>query len=54
MPSKSPAQHRLMEAVAHDPKFAKKAGIPQAVGKEFAQADAQKAHAQKLSAALRK
>lgn len=39
MPSKSPAQHRLMEAVAHSPKFAKKVGIPQKVGKDFAQAD---------------
>lgn len=39
MPSKSPAQHRLMEAVAHNPKFAAKAGIPQKVGKEFAEAD---------------
>jgi len=35
MPSKSPAQHRLMEAVAHSPKFAKKVGIPTSVGKEF-------------------
>lgn len=39
MPSKSPAQHRLMEAVAHDPAFAKKAGIPQKVGRDFAAAD---------------
>jgi hypothetical protein len=39
MPSKSPAQHRLMEAVAHNPAFAKKTGIPQKVGKEFAKAD---------------
>jgi len=39
MPSKSPAQHRLMEAVAHNPKFAKKVGIPTSVGKEFAAAD---------------
>ena len=39
MPSKSPAQHRLMEAVAHNPAFAKKVGIPQKVGKEFAKAD---------------
>jgi len=39
MPSKSPAQHRLMEAVAHSPKFAKKVGIPTSVGKEFAKAD---------------
>lgn len=39
MPSKSPAQHRLMEAVAHNPAFAKKVDIPQKVGKEFAKAD---------------
>lgn len=28
-----------MEAVAHDPGFAKKAGVPQSVGKDFAMAD---------------
>ena len=28
-----------MEAVAHNAKFAKKAGIPQSVGKDFAKAD---------------
>jgi len=39
MPSKSAAQHRLMEAVAHDPGFAKKVGIPRSVGQEFAAAD---------------
>lgn len=39
MPSKSAKQHRLMEAVAHDPTFAKKVGIPQKVGKDFAAAD---------------
>ena len=39
MPSKSPAQHRMMEAVAHNPAFAKKVGIPTKVGKEFAKAD---------------
>lgn len=39
MPSKSAAQHRLMEAVAHNPKFAKKVGIPQKVGRDFAAAD---------------
>lgn len=42
MPSKSPAQHRLMEAVAHNAKFAKKVGIPQSVGKDFANADSVK------------
>jgi hypothetical protein len=39
MPSKSKAQHNLMMAVAHSPKFAKKVGIPQSVGKDFAEAD---------------
>jgi hypothetical protein len=39
MPSKSPSQHNLMEAVAHNPAFAKKVGIPQKVGKDFAKAD---------------
>lgn len=39
MPAKSPAQERLMQAVAHSPKFAKKVGIPQSVGKEFVGAD---------------
>ena len=39
MPSKSASQHRLMEAVAHNPSFAKKVGIPQKVGKDFAAAD---------------
>lgn len=39
MPSKSKSQHDLMEAVAHSPEFAKKAGIPQSVGKDFAKAD---------------
>jgi hypothetical protein len=39
MSSKSPSQHRLMEAVAHNPAFAKKVGISQKVGKEFAKAD---------------
>lgn len=39
MPSKSAAQHRLMQAVAHNPKFAAKTGIPQSVGQDYAQAD---------------
>lgn len=42
MPSKSAKQHRLMEAVAHNPEFAKKVGIPQKVGKDFAAADEKK------------
>jgi len=39
MPSKSPAQARFMAAAAHDQAFAKKAGIPQSVAKEFNEAD---------------
>lgn len=39
MPSTSDKQRRFMEAVAHNPDFAKKADVPQSVGKEFAQAD---------------
>ena len=39
MPSKSDKQHRFMEAVSHNPAFAKKAGIPQSVGREFVSAD---------------
>ncbi len=40
MPSKSPAQARLMAAAAHDPAFAKRAGVPVKVAREFNQADA--------------
>lgn len=50
MPSKSEAQHRLMVAVAHNAKFAKKVGIPQSVGRDFAEADKRK----KLAHALAK
>ena len=39
MPSKSKAQHNFMAAVANNPSFAKKAGVPQSVGKEFNNAD---------------
>lgn len=35
MPSKSAQQHRFMEAAAHNPVFAERAGIPQEVAKEF-------------------
>ena len=35
MPTRSAKQERLMQAVAHNPSFAKKVGIPQSVGKEF-------------------
>ena len=39
MPSTSKKQHNFMEAVANNPSFAKKAGVPQSVGKDFATAD---------------
>lgn len=39
MPSKSSAQHRLMAAVAHNPDFADKVGIPSKVGKHYVAAD---------------
>jgi hypothetical protein len=39
MPSKNKAQHNFMAAVANNPSFAKKAGVPQSVGQEFMTAD---------------
>jgi hypothetical protein len=39
MPSTSKKQHNFMEAVANNPSFAKKAGVPQSVGKDFSNAD---------------
>jgi hypothetical protein len=54
MPSKSPAQARMMAAAAHDPAFAKRVGVPQSVAREYNQADkgkrlaeAMKAHAKR-------
>ena len=46
MPSKSKRQARLMVAVAHNPKFAKKVGIPQSVGREFNDADRARGYAE--------
>jgi hypothetical protein len=42
MPSSSAKQHRFMQAVAHSPSFAKKAGVSQSVGKDFSAADKSK------------
>ena len=39
MPSTSKKQHNFMAAVANNPEFSKKAGVPQSVGEEFMQAD---------------
>lgn len=48
MPSTSPAQAKLMRAVAHNPAFARKVGVPQSVGREFHAADKRKALAKGL------
>jgi hypothetical protein len=42
MPFKSDKQRRLMMAVAHNVGFAKKVGVPQSVGREFARKDKKK------------
>lgn len=42
MPSVSKKQKRFMAAAAHNPEFAKKAGIPQSVAKDFNEADQKK------------
>ena len=39
MPSTSKKQERFMQAVANNPKFAKKVKVPTKVGKEFVKAD---------------
>jgi len=39
VPSVSKKQHNFMAAVANNPAFAKKAGVPQSVGKDFNEAD---------------
>jgi len=39
MPSTSKKQHNFMAAVANNPAFAKKAGVPRSVGKDFTAAD---------------
>jgi ribosome assembly protein YihI (activator of Der GTPase) len=50
MPSTSDKQRRFMAAAAHDPKIAKRAGIPQSVAREFNRADKGK----KLAAAMKR
>lgn len=51
MPSTSKKQARTMAAAAHNPKFAKRMGIPRSVAKEFNQADK---GSSLLSSAMRK
>jgi len=49
MPTTSEKQRKFMQAAAHSPEFAKKAGISQSVAQEYNQADKRK-----LAKALRK
>lgn len=54
MPSTSPKQRRFMAAAAHDPKFAKAAGIPVSVAKEFNRADQRRASIRRAIRKVRK
>lgn len=48
MPAKSAKQERFMQAIAHNPAFAKKVGVPQSVGKEFTKAGGGMAESKKM------
>jgi hypothetical protein len=52
MPSKSPAQKRLMQAAAHTKGGF--GGVPQKVGKEFVKADKAKGDAPRAKASLKR
>jgi hypothetical protein len=49
MPSTSKKQEKFMQAAAHNPKFAKKAGVPVKVAKEYVSADKAKRLARLMS-----
>lgn len=42
MPAVSKKQEKFMQAVAHNPQFAKKVGVPQSVGREFTKKEGDK------------
>ena len=48
MPAKSAKQERFMQAVAHNPKFAKTVGVPTKVGKEFTKSEGGMAESKKM------
>jgi hypothetical protein len=48
MPAKSKSQFRLMQAVAHNPKIAKKVGIPASTAAEYVQSNVGKKAYSKL------
>ena len=50
MPAKSAKQEKFMQAVAHNPKFAKKVGVPTSVGKEFTKSGGGMAESKKMMA----
>ena len=54
MPSTSKKQHNFMAAIANNPSFAKKVGIPQSVGEDFSAADKGKKFGRGGMAALNK
>ena len=48
VPSVSAKQERFMQAVANNPKFAKKVGVPTSVGKEFTKSGGGMAESKKM------
>ena len=50
MPAKSAKQERFMQAVANNPKFAKKVDVPTSVGKEFTKSGGGMAESKKMMA----
>ena len=48
MPTVSKKQERFMQAVAHNPKFAKTVGVPTKVGKEFTKLEGGMAESKKM------
>ena len=48
MPVVSKKQEKFMQAVAHNPKFAKAVGVPQSVGKEFTKSGGGMAESKKM------
>jgi hypothetical protein len=53
MPAKSKEQFRLMQAVAHNPSFAKKVGIKPSVGSEYTKSNVGKKSYEKLPERLK-
>jgi hypothetical protein len=49
MPSKTKKQRKTMQAAAHNPHFAKRVGIPQAIAREFNAADTRRKVARRSS-----